>query len=508
MYRLTPVSLGVALPALLLSSAAWADLTPAQVWGDWQQYLQGMGYDVTATEATNGDTLTISDLTINFPAPQNNGSVTMTVGAIDFSQNNDGTVAVVMPASLPLTIAANDNGTEPDFTMDLNYTQSDHSMTVSGTPEAMTYDYNAATIGLTMAKLIVDDKTYGAENARIDIAGTGLISSTTMTVGEMRGYEQDSKIAALTYDVFVKNPQESGQLELKGGMSDLDMQGTGMIPLEVSDAADMAAMIKAGFDVSGKFSYNAGTSILNFQDPRQGAFASATSSENGELSVAMGPGGVSYAGTQDGLTMSVKVANLPFPIDLSMANGGFNLAMPVVKSDEPQDFAFGLTLGDFVMSDMIWGIFDPANQLPRDPATIDLDLTGKAKLLVDVLDPNAATQFAGPPGEMDTLTVNTLVVDAVGARLEGQGDIKFDNTDKTTFPGMPKPVGTVNLLLAGGNTLLDKLVAMGLFPQDQAMGARMMMGLFAVPGTAPDTLNSKIEFTQDGQVLANGQRIK
>jgi hypothetical protein len=36
----------------------------------------------------------------------------------------------------------------------------------------------------------------------------------------------------------------------------------------------------------------------------------------------------------------------------------------------------------------------------------------------------------------------------------------------------------------------------------------MMMGLFAVPGDAPDTLNSKIEFTQDGQILANGQRIK
>ena len=73
---------------------------------------------------------------------------------------------------------------------------------------------------------------------------------------------------------------------------------------------------------------------------------------------------------------------------------------------------------------------------------------------------------------------------------------------------MPKPVGAVDLSLSGGNGLLDKLIAMGLFPQEQAMGVRMMMGLFAVPGDAPDTLNSKIEFTQDGQILANGQRIK
>ena len=104
--------------------------------------------------------------------------------------------------------------------------------------------------------------------------------------------------------------------------------------------------------------------------------------------------------------------------------------------------------------------------------------------------------------------MNTLVVDAAGARLEGQGDVTFDNTDQTTFPGMPKPVGAVDLSLVGGNGLLDKLVGMGMLPEEQAMGARMMMGLFAVPGTEPDTLSSKIEFTEDGQVLANGQRIK
>ena len=50
--------------------------------------------------------------------------------------------------------------------------------------------------------------------------------------------------------------------------------------------------------------------------------------------------------------------------------------------------------------------------------------------------------------------------------------------------------------------------AMGLLPEEQAMGARMMMGLFAVPGDQPDSLKSKVEFTQDGQVLANGQRLK
>ena len=508
MYRYSPVSLGLALPAMLLSSAVWADLTPAQVWGDWRQYMQGMGYKITATETQSGGTLTISDLTLNFPMPETEGAVTMAIGTIDFAQNSDGSVAVGMPASLPLRISASGNGEDPDFTMNLSYTQSDHIIMVSGTAEAMTYVYDAGAVGLTLDQLVVDGESFGAENARIAIAGNNLTSSTTMTIGEMRGYDQTGQISAVTYDFFVNNPKESGQLEMKGSLSDLSVEGSGMIPLEIVDAADMGAMIKDGFDVAGRMTFSAGNTNIDFQDPTEGNFSATTSSDGGALSVEMGPDGLTYAGGQDGLKMSVKVADLPFPIDLSMAKAAFNLAMPVIKSDDPQNFAFGITLGDFVMSDMIWGIFDPTGQLPRDPATVELDLAGQARLLVDYLDPEAAAQLAGPPGEVNALAVKKLVVDAVGARLEGQGNVTFDNTDLTTFPGMPKPVGAVNLSLIGGNGLLDKLVAMGLLPDEQAMGARMMMGLFAVPGDAADTLGSTIEFTQDGQVLANGQRIK
>ena len=73
---------------------------------------------------------------------------------------------------------------------------------------------------------------------------------------------------------------------------------------------------------------------------------------------------------------------------------------------------------------------------------------------------------------------------------------------------MPKPTGSLDLTLVGGNGLIDKLVAMGLLPEEQAMGARMMMGLFAVPGDGEDSLKSKLEINEDGHVLANGQRLK
>jgi hypothetical protein len=54
---------------------------------------------------------------------------------------------------------------------------------------------------------------------------------------------------------------------------------------------------------------------------------------------------------------------------------------------------------------------------------------------------------------------------------------------------------------------MGKLVEMGLVPQDQIMGVQMMMGMFAVPA-GEDAYTSKLEVKADGQVLANGQRLK
>ena len=106
------------------------------------------------------------------------------------------------------------------------------------------------------------------------------------------------------------------------------------------------------------------------------------------------------------------------------------------------------------------------------------------------------------PGELEQLSLNELKLSAVGAELTGTGAATFDNS-----AGTPKPVGAIDLKLVGANALIDKLVAMGLIPEDQAMGARMMMGMFG-QAAGEDTLTSKIEFKEDGGIYANGQRIQ
>jgi len=138
-----------------------------------------------------------------------------------------------------------------------------------------------------------------------------------------------------------------------------------------------------------------------------------------------------------------------------------------------------------------------------------IDLSGKAKLFFDLIDPAQADAIAmaDVPGELNALTLNNLSLKLGGAALTGLGDFTFDNTDLETFDGMPRPTGELTMNLKGGNALIDSLVKMGLIPEDQAMMGRMMMGMFA-RSVGDDELSSKIEINDQGHVIANGQRVQ
>ena len=98
------------------------------------------------------------------------------------------------------------------------------------------------------------------------------------------------------------------------------------------------------------------------------SFSASSASQGGTVSVAFDASQLAYDLTGNQTEIEITSQQLPFPISLEMAETALKLAMPVARSEEPQDFAFGLTLRDFVMSDMIWGMFAPAGTSPRFPA--------------------------------------------------------------------------------------------------------------------------------------------
>lgn len=499
--------MGAALVFVTTAQFAYADLTAQDVWSDWRDYMSSAGYDVAGTESVSGDSLTVRDLVMSMHMPENDGTISFEMATLTFTGNSDGTVAIAMPGMMPMRISGQEN--DKKFEAVINYSQSGVSMIVSGDPDAMNYKYSAAQVDVTLASITVDGEKIPADLARLGVTLTNVSTDTQMQLADMRSYTQHMSADSLSYDAAFKDPDSGDKGDFTGSILDLSFQGSGKLPLEMSPD-DFQAMLEAGFVFDGVFEYATGNSradMVTGGDP----LSLTSTSQGGKLGVAMDAAHIAYDVSQKGTAVNVTTSQLPFPLAMEMAESGFSIDMPVAKSDEEQDFGFSMKLSDFTVSDAIWNMFDPGAVLPRDPATIALNIAGKAKVLVNFLDPKVAGTLETldtAPGELHALDINELVVSAAGSELTGTGSFTFDNSDLTSFDGMPAPSGVANLELIGANGLMDKLIQMGLMSDSDAMGARMMMGLLAVPGDSPDTLKSKIEINDEGHILANGQRIK
>lgn len=498
---------GAAVTLLMSTTAGFADVTPEEVWASWQSYLEAFGYEVTADETRAGDTLTVSGLTMKMALPEDAGTVTATIGDMSYVDQGNGTVRVQLPDSMPITIhavPAKDAGDEVQAT--LNYTTQALDMLVSGTPEAMTYAYSAASVGVSLGELLVNGEPEG--NAKADVSIQNIAGTSTRTTGDVVTLTQEAKSGPVTYDIAIISP-DAGSFLMKGQVNGLESASDVAYPENI-DLQNMAAAMQDGFRVSGEMKIGGGNSEFSFSDGQDNA-SGTTATTGSVFNVAMDSDHLRYGISSTGVQVSVMGSGIPFPINVEMAETGFDLSMPVTKSETPQDFSLLIKLIGLAPDDMIWGIADPGAILPHDPADLVIDLAGKANWQFDIFDPEqvaAAESGDTMPAELHNLTIKDLRLAVAGAELTGIGDFAFDMSDLTTFDGMPAPEGKIDLRLLGGNGLMDNLITMGLMTEDDAMGARMMMGLFGRPGEGDDELLSTIEVKKTGEVSANGQRLQ
>lgn len=497
-----------ALVYVFAAQGALADLTAQDVWSDWRGYLSAAGYQITGTESMSGGTLTVSNLSMTMQVPEGEGTVTMQLDQLVFIENGDGTVNVAMAPQMPIRFDARPKDAER-VQGEIGLSQTGAAMIVSGSPSDMAYNYTAARVDMGLNALTVDGDPLPSDVLGVSMSLGNVISSTKMKLGALRTYEQRMNADSLSYAVSFDDPESNDKASFTGAMQGLGFQGTSSVPLKM-DTSDFQKLLKDGFSIDGRFTYSSGNGNMTGTGEGQD-FAFSSSSQGGSAAVTMDATHLAYDLTQSKSAFTLQTAEVPFPIAIAMEKIAFALDLPIAKSDQEQPFSFALTLGDFTMPEQLWGIFDPGAILPRDPASIIVDVAGKAKVLFDFLDPAIAEMLdktQTPPGELNALTINQLLVSAAGAKLTGSGDFTFDNSDLESFDGLPAPTGTASLQLVGANGLIDRLIQMGLMSDDDAMGARMMMGMMAVPGDGEDTLNSKIEINDQGQILANGQRLK
>lgn len=493
-------------------SAALADLTADQVWQDWTNYLGYAGYSVTSDTDRSGDTLTIRDLALEMEmpdadGPDTDGGMSMRLGEIELVENEDGTVSVILPETFPIAIAAIDDEAQR-VTAEVEVTHEVLDLRVSGTRDAMDYSYSAEALTLALTGVQAGDETPEIRTARItleDMQG----DSRSEPGDASRTVEQTLRAGPVTYEIDITEPGDGATMAVNGTMAQVEFTGDATLP-ESFTSDDVAAAMRDGFRFASSVEYEDGSTTYRFEDAGD-VLEGSNRSARGRLGTSMGPDGLRYGASGEEVRMAVNTTDLPVPIDLEMARLGFDITMPVMSSETMQPFGLDLELSEFTMSDQLWSMIDPEARLPREPATVRADLNGTGRLFMDLLDPAEMGDLESRermPGALESLTLNDLTLEMAGAKLNGEGAFTFDADDLESFGGAPAPEGTLNLRLLGGNALLEDLVAMGVLPADQASGIRMMMGLFAAPGDAEDELLSTIEVTEDGQILANGQRLK
>jgi hypothetical protein len=498
----SPIGALSALAALFVSTSAFADITAEQVWQNWQGLKEAYGQTLTvASEVRSGDTLTVSGLVL---ASEQDGSTSrISIDSVMFRERGDGTVEVTMSPQFPVALTlADEAGTKT--VVDIVVDQPGLTVLASGTEAATRYDIVAPTVTLTAQSPANETSPVEAQGSLALSGLSGNYVVTTETNSTIASTLQADS-ALLTVAFTDPTPETGGTSKTTVNVGALTSTTQGIL-LSSAEMEDMSAALASGLSTDSTFGF--GSADLLAETTRAGISSKATGSLGaGTVIVGLDKDRFSYDIATKGLKLALSGGNIPFPeLVVSYSEAALNLLTPMSKTDAPQDFKARLQIADLAVSDEVWAMFDPGAALPRDPATVVIDTSGKARWLVDPLSADSAAADAVPV-ELQALDVNNLTLRAVGASVVGMGGFTFDNSDTTTYGGMPAPTGKLDLTITGANALLDRLSQTGLLPQDQVMGARMMMGLFARPGEGPDTLTSTLEFKDKG-FFANGQQLQ
>lgn len=494
------------IAAVLCGTTATADVTAQQVWDNWTEQMEvyGQGF-TTGGEDMSGDTLTISDVKIEMSDDE--ASVQAALGDIMLVENGDGTVTITVPDSYPITLNLTPTYGDPSV-VNLAVTHEGMVLNVAGEPEAMIYDVTADRYEISVESLeggvSEEVELTDAMIAMVDFAGTYSVKSDNLT-----RIAYAFNLGALDIDVLFNEIGGDNVVAANGDIADLEMLANITTPIDMDMDAEHPPFVE-GLAIEGGYTFGALGYSFNIDVDDEVASGTAAV-DGGSLNFGMDVDGLSYIGESRNISVSLLVPEeMPFPIEVAMGKYGFDFQIPLSQGEDgPRDARMAFNFTDLAISETLWNLADPQNTLPRDALTIALGLDAQVTPFFDFLDPaqQEAAMMSDIPGELNGVQITDLTVRGAGAEITGNGAFTFDNSDLETFDGLPRPEGQVDFAINGVNGLVDKLIQMGLIPEEEAMMPRMMLGMFATP-VGDDMLTSTIEVNSEGHLLANGQRLR
>ena len=205
-------------------------------------------------------------------------------------------------------------------------------------------------------------------------------------------------------------------------MRDLDWTMSGTTP-EGVNTADLPAALKAGFASDG--TVKTGSMTLKSETTSEtGAMQMAFGAQEGDLAFSLSAQGLDYSVGQTGITFDATSAQLPFPVSGKIAVARSGMKLPMGGSDAPTPIGLALTLENLELNEELWALFDPTKQLPRDPATLVLDLEG-----MGTFNPESA-ETGQMPGAIESAALKALRLKLMGAEVTGTGAAPKRSHDK------------------------------------------------------------------------------
>lgn len=494
-----------AIALVFLASGASAEVTPKEVWDSWQAMLTSAGQELTVgNTADNGGTLDVTDVQIAYKDDLG-GSASVSFDKLSFVDNGDGTVTVTMPESYPIQMVFPSQADGPG-SMKLTVSQPGMKIVAGGSASETSYDFTAPAVTVKLDE--VTDESGKALDTEADLTMTEA-TAKYLVIRDGDKTNLDSSFAAKSLALGLSGTDtQGGGGQGKMALTLADLSGTtkgNFLNAEIM--ANMATALNSGFTMDSMFNFGAMMMDVDITEAA-GPTKLVANATGGDFQLAMNKDRMNYGTSLNGAKFTMSGAEIPFPqVEVAFAESGFNILMPVTKSDTPQDFSFLTKVVDFTVSEDVWGLFDPAGSLSREPATVIVDLKGTGFWTQDIMDPSVQMDGAEPPGQLNSLDLVQVLAKAAGAEVSAAGGLTFDNADLQTFAGMPRPDGKITVGIKGANKLVDNLIALGILTEDDAMGFRMGMAMFARPGAGPDELTSEIEF-KEGGLFANGQRLQ
>ncbi|NHB75514.1 DUF2125 domain-containing protein [Rhodobacter calidifons] len=484
--------------ALLLGGTAHAALTADQVWQSWKNAGALVGLTVSAaTENTSGGVLTLNGIKI---APEGMGG--LTISDMVLTEQSDGSVAITPGADIGMTMTGETEGS-------IKVTHDGLILTAREADGGLAYDYSAAKLD------VVYDSTYpgysfdGSEPPKVTASGDVRFSNLAGTYsdrpGTNRTFGLDLRADELAYNTLSDDPGMELKQTSTSATQDIRVSLALALPstielAAIASPADFGTALKEGLSVSLSMTQGESVGTMKQESPYLPMDLSMKAG-GGDASALFNRDTFSIKSTATGLDIESAPGAMPVPVKLVSGPMAFGLTAPVIATEAAGDYGLVLKLSQFSLNEEAWALFDPNGALKRDAADIAIDISGKARM--DVPAMIAADEAGGPPAvpQPESLNITELAVKVAGAALAATGAFTFDNSF-----GMPMPLGEANVNITGANALIDGLIATGLLSDQDAMGARMMMGIFMIPA-GDDSLTSKIEAKEGMQILVNGQPL-